>query len=157
MLKVRARLTAARSDGAVALFVHPDDRKYCFATYKDFYDRKIECDLVIQQHHKSRTLPMNNLFHGVVGKIAKATKHTPDQIKQYLKDTYGTTEKMSVPKLINGKIEYVDVYTIKSTADYTIPEMSDLITGAFCLASDWGVNIEEEKKDFEQAGERCQK
>lgn len=151
MVKVRARLTAVREDRAVGLYVSPDDWKYVHAVYKDYLDRKIECDVVIQKHVKSRTLPMNKLFHSLCGKIAKETKHTQDIIKEYVKETYGVMEKITVPKTENGGIVMVDKLVLKSTADYTIPEMCDIIMGGFELAANFGVDVTGERKDYDSA------
>lgn len=157
MLKARARLTTVRPDGAVALFVHPDDRRYVFAQYKDFCDRKIECDVVVTQHHKTRTLPMNDMWEGMCRKIAKDTKNTFNAVRNHIKDVYGAREKITVPVHVNGVIEYQDRHVIKSTADYTIPEFSDLIMGTFEFGADFGVNLTEERKDYDQAKKEAAK
>ena len=150
MLKVRVRLTAVREDGGVGLFIHPEDRKYVHAVYKDYLDRKVECDLVVQPHVKTRTLPMNDMWEGMCRKIAKETKHTFEAIRNYTKENYGTYEKLTVPVHdSNGGIVMQDKYVQKSTAKYSIEEMSDLIMGTFSLGSDFGVDLSGEKKDYD--------
>jgi hypothetical protein len=150
VLKVRCRITAVNPNRSVGLFIAPEDHKYCYAQYKDFLDRKIECDLVIQKHEETRTLPMNDLYQVITRKIAKETKNDHDQIKNYCKEKYGIYEKIVVPeKDKQGAIAMVEKYVQKSTAHYTIPEMCDIITGAFGLGADWGVDLSHEKKDYD--------
>lgn len=151
MLRVKARLTAVNPNHSVTMFIEPSDWAYCHAEYKDLLDRKIECDVVIEKHRDRRTPPMNDMWEGMVRKIAKETRHSFEQIREYVKENYGVYEKMEVPVHDkDGMVTMQEKYVQKSTAGYTIQEMSDLIMGTFELGSDWGVNFVEEKKDYDK-------
>jgi hypothetical protein len=133
----------------VGLFISPEDWRYCHAQYKDFLDRKIECDLVIEQHQARRTMPMNDMWEGMVRKIAKETRHTFDQVRNYMKETWGVYEKIVVPVHAKDGIAMQEKHVQKSTARYTIQEMSDLIMGTFEFGADCGVDLTVEKKDYD--------
>lgn len=139
----------------------------------DQQDKSKEFDVIIKRHRERRSLNANNLFHKMVGQIAKALTPPISEarcknilmgrygVKLYLDDaeTIPQAIKTNIPPEIMLEIsdEHFKVaksdgdiwhyYRLKHTADYNSKEFSVLLDGTIEDAKELGIDtISEDEK-----------
>lgn len=105
------------------------------------FEEGTKLTITVENYVRKRSLGQGNLFHMLCGFIAKEIGHTKDEIKEYLKMTYGVQE----PLIGRDGIEIADKETgeimmkPKSTSAYSKQEMAELIEATYEFASGLGI------------------
>ena len=90
-------------------------------------------EVIIQPHKKKRTLAQNNTLHMWFGEIASFSGHTPDDIKDDMKDRF--YPKHTVPVL--DRLVTVPI----STTELTCVQMMDVMTQIQAMCAEFGIPI----------------
>jgi hypothetical protein len=110
-----------------------------------------ELEATFRRWSDGRSLRANALFHELVGRYSKALGIAFEVVKMDLKKHYGVwvsaESALADQPAWNGRfVDYHgDLVFVKSTADYTIREFSELTKGAMAECFDNGVDIEDIK------------
>lgn len=85
--------------------------------------------LELREWKPRRSLPQNAIWHAIIGRIANETGNAAEDVKQYVKESYGLKER------IFGQL------VTKPSHRYTIDEWPMLMEPTIALAGEYGVDI----------------
>lgn len=95
-MRLRAKPLKVDERGLRVIFGFHPDHEGEVAHLQKLKELGREVAISYEEWREIRSLPQNALFHLIISKIARGTANTPDQVKEYLKETYGPREKIVV-------------------------------------------------------------
>jgi uncharacterized protein YunC (DUF1805 family) len=107
---------------------------------KDFHAGKDPLEVTVRPYKKNRSREQNDMFHAWCGTIAYQTGHTKGEIKDILiESVFGTEDYVNLQGENRSRL--------RSTADMSTMEMSELIERATQIGIELGADVPEVTHD----------